>query len=151
MGVTSTPTSMFVGSRPYQSALFNTYFKVKKKVRVVLDPGATHRHNYSHTPNRYIDTSRVSTSSVTTAKRGLTTSVLLVVHGEPVNAVGTQGSADVVSSGPAKIDFVWTETYTYKYIQGNVRTLAVVDSLSKIIVPEGLTDTDMATAGIVAT
>ena len=61
-GSTATNNSL-IGSTPFQSTLFTTYFKVLKATHQLMSPGQTHVHRFKYSPNRVLAGEEYTNSS----------------------------------------------------------------------------------------
>jgi hypothetical protein len=95
-GSDATISSLTLGSRPYDSELFNTYWKVCSCVDVELSVGSVHQHTSSYQINRVISGQRPSYSSML---QGITRNIMIVVRGSPVTFVGDTSKVAIGTSG----------------------------------------------------
>lgn len=114
----------FLGSTPWQTDVFNQYYKVCQKTNVVLAAGATHVHNIRLNPNRLISSSYATYTPQAFAD--LTYWTFIEIHGSPANDVTTQTQ---VSVGVAGLNVIWDQEQTIKQIQKATPTLTTGNSL----------------------
>lgn len=83
----ASPPTIFPGqllsALPTDSRLFRDYFKIVKKTRVFMSPGATHKHTVKVGVNRFID-ELLANNSIRCTK-GFATQTMFVVRGMPVS------------------------------------------------------------------
>lgn len=117
-GNSTTPTFNDLGCRPYDSQLFNDFFKVKCTTYVDLAPGQCHYHRVNFHPHKFIDRDIIDqSSSVMSCFKGLTLYTLAVVQGQPVN-----DNAASITTEATKIDWVQSISYHYSYVSNNMTT-----------------------------
>lgn len=145
LGAVGTAGTLMPHSTPFQSATFNQFWAVRKRVRVGMESGATHKHSYKFSPNRYLDTARIRNAGAYYVK-GLSCAVMVVIHGEPANGTVASGSDSTVTLAPVKVDYVGTRSFKYKYLNENRRKYQATNSLSNTIAVEGMQDTGIGAA-----
>jgi hypothetical protein len=126
-----TPTTP--GAVPFDSELFNQYWKVAHRQTVNLTAGALHRHKSHYTIDQLMHPFRWRNA---TLLQGLTRSHLYTVIGQPV-ASGTTGTS--VSLSGAKVNYVQNVTYRAagfaysKEITYATRTYAQASSATRFV------------------
>lgn len=122
----STSTYNDVGCRPYDSAQFNDFFKVKCVTHVDLAPGQIHWHRVKWCPKKFLsrDIIDADNSSITCYK-GLTLYTLAVTVGQPIH----DAASGVTTTNP-KIEWVQNISYHYSYVANNVTNTYVQATLS---------------------
>lgn len=120
-----------VGTTPFASSEFTSYFKVLKITHVILGAGQTHSHRIHFQPNKVVNT-EVGYNSTKQIK-GLTCTVMVVATGEPANDATTKTS---VSTGQIAIDAVAKTQYKYSYLSDPTNTFTSVNNLSTFAVSE---------------
>lgn len=116
-----------IAASPFDSTLFNAYFKVKKRTKVLLGQGGIHRHTIVSTPNKILDSvlfNQVSNASMTTPTSGnlgwksLTSFCMVVQKGTPCSNAET--ATDVTTSETHvdivqdwRIKWTWVSDSTY--------------------------------------
>jgi len=115
----STSTDLAYGVTPFQSNALCSLYKILKKTRYLLAPGATEIIEYRDTTPKNIDWERITQfgSSASQVYRGISKSWLLVVRGEPTN--DSTNKTTQFSTSNAKVDYVTSEIYTYQYAINN--------------------------------
>lgn len=103
-----------IGSTPFETELFNQFFKVVQKTRVVLPGGALHKHQVHVSPHKLMTYSYMN--NTTKLFREMTYNCLVVLHGQPANQVtGTTGG----SMGAAGLNIVYGKEYVTKLLYDN--------------------------------
>lgn len=109
-----------VGAEPFQSELFNQYFKVVGKTKVDLPSGGTHRHVIAWRPNKILH-NEVFANSVyaggganTGGVMDITVFTMVVYHGQPAHDSTTITS---VTISPASLDVCHKTSMRYRYLQ----------------------------------
>lgn len=121
---TSLHTDM--GCRPWDSQLFNDYFKVKCTTYIDLAPGQCHWHRVNFKPHKFLDRDIIdANSSSSTAFKGLTLYCLAVTQGQPIH-----DSASSITTTPTKLEWVQSISYHFSYISNNMTTTYVQATLS---------------------
>jgi len=109
-----------VGAEPFQSELFNQYYKVCGKTKIDLPSGGTHRHVITWRPNKILHNEVFANSCYSggTAKYGgnndITVFSLVVFHGQPAHDSTT---TTAVTLSPASLDCVHKTSMRYRYLQ----------------------------------
>lgn len=125
-GVTATT----IGSNPYDSELFNVYWKIAAKFTVALSAGDVHRHKSNYTINRIIDPQRGGYSSLLA---GLTRNIMVVVRGTPVRDTVTANS---VNAGTATVSVDHVMTYKFDANVFTGKNTAVLDPMPVVAIGE---------------
>ena len=125
-GTTPSP-STFIGSSPFDSQLFKDYFKVKKRTKVMLPQGGTHRHNIQLKPSRLIDEFQVATSVAGVAGlQGLTQYTMITCKGVPISDVTTA----LPTTASTLLDIIQSIRYKWTWVSDTTSTGYFVDSLT---------------------
>lgn len=101
-----------VGSTPWESPMFNTFYKVVQKTPISLSPGELHRHFTTFSPNKVV--SDTLGDSVAYGIRDLSCWTLIVHHGMPAHDSTTTTS---VTIDPSALDVVHSMTVDTKLLQ----------------------------------
>lgn len=140
------------GLTPYMLSGFCTLYKIVKKYRYVLAPGATQAIDYRDNKNYNINYERINLQSNLSDDadfKGLTKNWMAIVHGEPINDSGT---ATEINSSPFAVDFLTTETYYYTYAINNTTytnqfgTFGTITTPVTTLQPTGATGVTPATS-----
>jgi len=108
----------YYGSLPTDSKMFNTYFRVSRKVYVQLSAGQIHYHRVMIAPNKRVNQEIVLTNGIN-GIRGLTHWVMWQFYGQPIeNLAGTAATIEAV-----KLNVVQRLTYSYNYVPTDMVTL----------------------------
>lgn len=100
-----------VGSRPYESDMFNQYYKIVKTTRVNLSPGSTHRHVQQRVFNKVIHYS--VNENLQFGMKDVTCGTIMVYHGQPAHDATTPTT---ISLSVAALDMVYKQSYTFRAI-----------------------------------
>ena len=150
--LTQTPTNPFpnwqiIKSLPYDSQLFNTYFKVVKRHHIGMPQGSTHRHTVNLDVGKILDGEYIqsmgqqnqqsATSAAATLQRnlaGITMWSMVVAYGQPASTPITEPTpqATVVTTARVAIDVVQSLRYKYTWIQDTTRSGLFTDNLSSL-------------------
>lgn len=104
-----------LGATPYNSKLFQRYFKVVRKTNLSLPIGGQHKHIVDLKSNYLVDNFELGQSS---ALAGLTMFTMIVASGVPVVACPPVGSANPdVSVSATSLSVVQTLKYKYAWTQ----------------------------------
>lgn len=103
-----------IGATPFQTELFNTYWRVAKTTRVTLGAGQLHRHHVAMDVFRAMNYSYYNNAGYGFAD--LTYSTLLVIRGSPANDTTTQTQ---VSIGECGVNIVYAKEYLTKMLYLN--------------------------------
>lgn len=114
----------FLGSTPWQSELFNQYFKVCQVTNIVLGSGATHVHKINLSPKRLI--SSAYGTYTTGGFKDVTYYCMVEIHGSPANDTTTQTQ---VSVGVGGVNYVLDQEVHLKQIQKSTPSLNSTNSL----------------------
>lgn len=89
-----------IGSTPYDSQLFTSFFEVKKRTLITMPSGSTHRHSVFMKPNYLVKDSEVQNSGLIAGVSGLTSFTLYAINGFPTgnDFDGTTYSGSQVSA-----------------------------------------------------
>lgn len=125
-----------IAASPFDSTLFNAYFKVKKRTKVLLGQGGIHRHSVVSNVNRVIDSvlfNQVSNASMTTpisgmlGWKGFTTFCMVVQKGTPCSNAET---ASDVTTSETHVDIVQDFRIKWGYVLDNSYGVSNADSLT---------------------
>lgn len=117
--------------KPTDSHLFNDYFRITKKCRVMLPAGGSHKHNLTIGINKYLD-QFMSVSQISGLK-GFTTYTMFVVAGFPVQAV-TDPSV-LITSSSVNVNFVRSQRVKYVWVADTSFTSKCSTTLPYSIAP----------------
>lgn len=126
-----------VGSSPYDSQFFTSYFKVVKKSHVMLGTGASHRHQCMIKVNKVI-TQAVAAQGNAAGLRGFSHYVLVLVRGAAGSIVaGILYPDPPVSATAAQIQlpYVYTQRIKYTFVQDATQTVNLDDNLTHTALP----------------
>lgn len=118
-----------VMSKPTDSQLFNTYFKIVKKARVGLVAGATHRHRVNINSNLLVDSELIRRCNGDMA--GITCYTVCVINGQPASIKDESGA--VVTTATTALDVVWSSRIKYTWVADNQILWSVNDGLSSLV------------------
>jgi hypothetical protein len=104
-GTSSAYTS--VGATPFQTEVFNQYFKVMQTTRMVLGAGQQHAHHVNIDPHRLMTWPYWNYTANGFAD--LTYYLVVVIHGAPANDTITQTQVTVGQGG---LNFIYEKEYT---------------------------------------
>lgn len=96
-----------VGATPYQTEVFNQYFKVMQTTRVVLGAGQQHAHHVDLEPHRLMSWPYWNYTGY--GFKDLTYYCVVVLHGAPANDTMTQTQVTVGQGG---LNFIFEKEYT---------------------------------------
>lgn len=113
-------------TRPTDSKVFNTHWKIVKTVKGSLNPGETHKHTFNFKPNRVIDTQYLNDFG---ELRGLTFGWMLVVRGTPADDTNSGTAAAKIGLTGAKIVGVVKNTYKSAMVTSYPRTATFTSDL----------------------
>lgn len=125
-----------IAASPFDSTLFNAYFKVKKRTKVLLGQGGIHRHTVVSKVNKILDSvlfNQIANPSVTTPTSGelgwrsLTTFVMVVQKGLPVSDAE---AATTVTTAETHVDVVQDFRIKWNYVTDNSYGVYNTDSLT---------------------
>lgn len=101
-----------LGATPFQSELFNQYFKVAQVTNVVLCAGGTHVHKVRLNPKQIVSNAYATYTPY--GFKDLTYYCMVEVHGSPANDVTTQTQ---VSVGIGGLNVIADYEQTYKLLE----------------------------------
>ena len=119
----SANNNILIGSTPFQSSQFTTYFKVLKATHQLMAPGQTHIHRIKFTPNRVLSGEEQNNNNGNI--KGLTVYTMMVISGVPCD----NNSTTDVSTSDGKIDFVTRKSYRFKTILDDCVKLTAANNL----------------------
>lgn len=117
-----------LSSVPTDSQLFNQFFKITKKTRVFMAPGACHKHTVNIKTNKLID--EYLTPTQYQGLKGVTTYLLAVTRGMPVWD-GQDGGVTSTTSSCA-LQVVRSQRIKYSYIADTSYTSLFGSTLTQI-------------------
>ena len=123
-GAAATNSSV-IGSTPFQSSLFTTYFKVLKATHQLMAPGQTHVHRLKFKPNKVLAGEEYNNSSANI--KGFTIYTMMVISGVPCD-----NNAGTVSTSSGRIDYVTRKSYRFKTIATASNVLNAVNNLTTL-------------------
>lgn len=113
-----------IGSSPYDSQMFNTYFKTVKRTHVMLASGASHRHQALIKINKLVNQS-VSASDYIRGVKGVTHFVMILVRG----IAGFTADSTIGTASRVTLNTIFTQRVKYSYVQDVNNTLTYDDNL----------------------
>lgn len=144
----SVGTQFNIGSKPFESKLFCETYKVRKVTKIIMAPGALHRHIVRSTQRRWFTDAQynnlfngttVVPSSTNYWIGGRTVLTMMVMMGAPAHSFAS-ADAQHVSSGLGAIDMITTKTYEYMYSATAAKTVYWSDQVPVVgdleVVPE---------------
>lgn len=130
-----------VGTRPFDSNLFNQYFKVKRITYFCLSPGQTHYHRVTYKPNKRMNSDVIRTNNqLNVGMGGFTYHCLLQFSGIPVPDNGGAATTE-----QAKLVMVSRYDYKYNYLPNNMSSGVTTNNLSTTV-GTNFENTESATA-----
>lgn len=120
----ATNSYQVLGSTPWQSELFNQFYRVAQTTKVVLAAGGTHVHHIRLYPERLISSAYAEYSEF--GIKDLTYFCMVEIHGSPANDTMTQTQ---VSVGVGGINWIADSEQTLKQIAKATPTITVAQSL----------------------
>lgn len=120
----ATSTYTYLGSTPWQSELFNQYYKVMQVTNIVLGAGATHVHKVRLTPNKVFSAANATYSPY--GFRDQTYWCMVEIHGSPANDTVLQSQ---VSVGVGGLNLIVDSEATIKQLAKAVPTIQGGNSL----------------------
>lgn len=123
-----------VGSTPFNSPEFKTFFRTHRVTVVNLEPGQQHEHTTIHRINRVISSSMFDTSSISAHIAGFTSYLVGVYNGSLGHESATPTT---VSYMPITIDYTVHHEVHFGYIPQNRPSYAYLSSI-----PKNITDFD---------
>lgn len=105
-----------IGGRPFESDMFNQYYKVIKTTRVNLSPGSIHRHVQKRVFNKVIHYS--VNENLQFGMRDVTCGTMFVYHGQPAHEAG---APTTISISQCAIDMISKSSYQFRnFLDDNV-------------------------------
>ena len=105
------------GSKPFQSPLFTTLYKVERITNVCIPTGAFHEHKITHRPNKMWEAGPLQASQLW-VYNGLTRFTMVIVKGVPVAEKG-DGLLAHATLSTTQLSFVSTTNYVFKFMANN--------------------------------
>lgn len=112
-----------VATRPYDSVLFNRFYRINTVMRVELMPGSTHIHTSKYNINRTFTISDLAPCYDATvgfnwinafgAHPLFTNHLLIVVQGLPVHSAGDTINSNKLTTSPVSIDVVQSKRIVF--------------------------------------
>lgn len=121
-GSSNSPT--YLGSTPWQTEVFNQYYKVCQVTNVVLAAGGTHVHKIRLNPKKIISSSYAQYTQY--GFKDLSYYCMVEIHGSPANDITTQTQ---VSIGKGGINIVQDKEETLKQLQNAKPTITTSNNL----------------------
>jgi len=131
-----TAQSANIAASPFDVTIFNEYFRVKRKSKVLLTQGGVHRHSIVSNVNKIIDSvmfNQISNASMTTPTsgvlgwKGVTTFVMVVQRGLPISDAT---EVSTVTTAETHIDVVQDFRIKWNWVSDNTRGVYNTDSLT---------------------
>lgn len=127
MGLTT--QSAQVGNTPFASPDFRRYIKVKRAIRISMEPGQQHIHTCYRRLNRLVS-STIWDGSAFTSVPYLTTGILFSFYG----SIGHESATPTtVTYMPARVDWVVKEEYTYGFLPNPKPAYTYTNGLSTTV------------------
>ena len=117
----------FLGARPTDATIFNDYFKIKSKKRILLSQGGCHRHSVSLKVNQFVDSTMTNMNNVIYAWRKLSGYLMYNIKGLPVSSTGDD---PVVTTSSGHLDVLTTYRYKFSGVSNNLAYVQNIDTLS---------------------
>lgn len=117
--------ALVVQTLPTDSRIFKDWFKVVKRHKLGLLPGATHRHQVLLRPNKLIDSNLLS--GIDGDMAGCTVYTMFVVTGQP--AVVYDGEDRLITTANGALDIVQSNRYAYHWVSNNEQSYFINDNL----------------------
>lgn len=118
-------------TKPTDSHLFNDYFRITKKCRVMMAAGASHKHLLNISVNKYID--QYLTNAQTAGLKGYSTYTMFVVAGMPLQVVG--GDSTYISTSSVAINMVRSQRIKYVWVADSNYTSLCATNLPFNVAP----------------
>lgn len=96
---------------PTTSKIFNLYWRIIKKVKLVMVPGQDHMHSFNFVPNRILDTSYINEFGEI---KGITHAFMIITRGTPADDTLSATTATKIGLTATKI--IGTVKNTYKTV-----------------------------------
>ena len=113
---TTTQYATYWNANPLDSQSLRSFWKCKKIIRNILQPGQVHCQKVTVHKNCPLNNETInSQNSSANYLRGWSYDILIVARGIPCSATGNSG----VSTTTGNLDVVQSETYKFKYISDN--------------------------------
>lgn len=122
---------------PDDSVFFKTFYRAVKRTRIFLPQGASHKHTVMRHINRVINTTEVGGDAYSQLKR-FTSSLLVVVRGEPLDAVDPAGGPNVITTAVAKLQVVQTARFKWTWISDQAMTNYISSNLRQFTVTKNI-------------
>jgi len=121
----SSGTDTTVGVTFFESNLLCSLYKILRKTRYLLAPGATEIFTARSKKRIMIDWERIASvgTSPTQVYRGKSKIYMAIIRGEPTD----DGNARICTA-PSKVDFVTTEIYRFTYTPNNMVITTAVNT-----------------------
>ena len=137
-----------LGSSPFDSQLFRDYFTVKKRTRVMLPLGASHRHFVTMKPNLLVDAAVSNAWQYLNGVKGITQWCMFVARGMP-QTVGDQ--ANGVSTNEGQVAIVKSFRTKYTWVADTSNTLYYHDNMLSPAATQAINQGSGAPGPVVAT
>jgi hypothetical protein len=127
------PPSKLIGASPMDSQLFRDYFIVKKRTRVILTQGGTHRHEVLVKQNFLVDDALIKMQNANTAGlHGCVSYTMVVQKGlaATYTAAGPPAALGVVLP-PTQLAMVLCQRWKYTFVQDNSNNIYPASSLAQ--------------------
>lgn len=139
----STTQWQTIGTRPFDSNLFNQFYKVKRITYACLSPGQTHIHQVKYLPNKKMNADVIRASNqLLTGTAGFTYKCLVQFSGVPVPDNGA-----VATTQQVKLLTVSRYDYKFNYLPGNITNTIATNNLSTTV-GTNFENTESATATV---
>lgn len=147
-GPTSGSTTYFVpGTLPYESQIFNQFFRVHKETEVMLAVGGTHLIETNKTFDRVLDLTVIGNSNMTSIL-GLSEFILIRAEGQ----TGVQENNDITVA-QTQVAYTYSNNYRFTQVQMSEKFLLFEDNITAdadpVSVISGATGGAVAATGLI--
>jgi len=126
--VTPPQPSTILGSTPYDSQLFRDYWVVKRRTKVLLPMGASHKHTVSTRPNLMVDEALTASWAYVNSLKGITCFTMFVAKGMP-QTCGSE-SPVIVTTSNGELAIVKSYRTKYTWVSDTSNNLYYNDNLT---------------------
>jgi len=130
-GTTPYP-SQSIGARPTDATIFNDYFKIVGKKRILLSQGGVHRHTISVKFNKFVDTAMCNPTgnfgnNKITAWRNVTHYLMVQTIGLPLSSAEAPVN---ITTSDQHVDVVGSYRFKFSAVQNSLAYVNNADSLT---------------------
>ena len=116
-GQTSIDYSLYFGSNPLDSQAVSQFYKCRKIVNIILNPGQSHIQRITHHKNMPLNNELIDNANQSDVYlKGWTRVWFFLVRGLPATSTTTSGQ---IGTNITTLDIIQTESYDFKYITDN--------------------------------